>query len=450
MMSAVNKYWGPKPKLIRWIYTSIIRPRITYSAMTWGHSAQSYTKTRQLKQINRLASLMMSPTRKTTPTTALEIINDLMPLNLYITKISLAAYSRIAPKLDWRGQSLKNKTQVGHIKHLEIIYEAATQNHIDVDTTYYQKPPLEQNYIININPLLGTKPPKLTQINVYTDGSKTKDGTGAGFVIQIGKDKLMHTESINLPQETSIFHAEIKAIEQAAKFLINNHQHKQKYIKIFCDSQAALKALRAPIIYSLTVLQCHNRLIDLANLTRKLTLTWIKAHVGHPGNELADEYAKIGTIDTSNWQHINKTKTNISNLIEDYMYKKWLIAWEKQPGCRQTKYFYPSPSKIMYKRTCKLARSQLTLIIQIITGQNKLNYLSHKINPHISELCRFCEEEDETFIHLLSECPVFTDLRIEVFKCRAFISLEEWKPHQLLKFAQHPQIYAALTSDVEY
>ena len=42
MMAAVNKYWGPKPKLIRWIYTAIIRPRITYSAFTWGHSTQTY------------------------------------------------------------------------------------------------------------------------------------------------------------------------------------------------------------------------------------------------------------------------------------------------------------------------------------------------------------------------------------------------------------------------
>ena len=89
---------------------------------------------------------MMCPTRKTTPTTALEIINDLMPLNLYITKISLAAFSRIAPKLDWRGQSLKNKTQIGHIKHMELVYEAATQNQIDVDTTHHQEQPQEQNY----------------------------------------------------------------------------------------------------------------------------------------------------------------------------------------------------------------------------------------------------------------------------------------------------------------
>ena len=137
-------------------------------------------------------------------------------------------------------------------------------------------------------------------------------------------------------------------------------------------------------------------------------------------------------------------------MIAEYMYKEWLIAWEKQPGCRQTKYFYPCPSKQIYNQTSKLARSQLTLLIQTVTGQNKLNYLSHKINPQISELCRFCEEESETFIHLLSECPVFTQLRLEVFETRAFTTLSKWKPHQLLKFAQNPQIFEALTSEVEY
>ena len=158
----------------------------------------------------------------------------------------------------------------------------------------------------------------------------------------------------------------------------------------------------------------------------------------------------MGTIDTTNWQPINTTKTNIINMIEEHMYKEWLIAWEKQPGCRQTKYFYPRPSKLIYKQTSKLARSQLILLIQTITGQNKLNYLSHKINPAISELCRFCEEECETFIHFISECPVFIQLRLEVFSTRAFTNLTAWKPYQLLKFAQHPQIFEALTSDVEY
>ena len=40
------------------------------------------------------------------------------------------------------------------------------------------------------------------------------------------------------------------------------------------------------------------------------------------------------------------------------------------------------------------------------------------INPEYisSELCRFCEEEDETFAQLLNECPCFNTYRREILK----------------------------------
>ena len=39
-------------------------------------------------------------------------------------------------------------------------------------------------------------------------------------------------------------------------------------------------------------------------------------------------------------------------------------------------------------------------LIELITGQNNLNYVQSKNNPgYISELCRYCEEEEETFAH---------------------------------------------------
>ena len=85
IMNALNKTWGPKPSMVRWIYTSIVRTRTTYAAMVWSHSINTKAKIKKLQQINRLATMMMAPARRSTPTKALEIINNLIPLDIYGT-----------------------------------------------------------------------------------------------------------------------------------------------------------------------------------------------------------------------------------------------------------------------------------------------------------------------------------------------------------------------------
>ena len=42
----------------------------------------------------------------------------------------------------------------------------------------------------------------------------------------------------------------------------------------------------------------------------------------------------------------------------------------------------------------------MTLFIHTITGINNLNYTNSIIIPDYTPLCRFCEEEDESFEHL--------------------------------------------------
>ena len=59
--------------------------------------------------------------------------------------------------------------------------------------------------------------PKQSQINIYTDGSKTKNHAGAGIAI-IKHGNLRHTESIKLKSHITIFQAEAKAICEAARW----------------------------------------------------------------------------------------------------------------------------------------------------------------------------------------------------------------------------------------
>ena len=84
--------------------------------------------------------------------------------------------------------------------------------------------------------------------------------------------------------------------------------------------------------------------------------------------------------------------------------------------------------------------------VEITTGQNNLNYIQSKIH-NISPLCRFCEEEDETFYHILTECPCFNTLRSECLLARN-TGIEDWTVKEILKFAKTPVIKHALSFDI--
>ena len=99
---------------------------------------------------------------------------------------------------------------------------------------------------------------------MYTEGSKTKQGAGSGYVILSGKDKVLHTKSINLTGEASILQAELIAIQEAAKHLQTQEDTNGLYIKFFSDSQAALQALNSNNCKAQTVKKTYDALKALA------------------------------------------------------------------------------------------------------------------------------------------------------------------------------------------
>ena len=92
-----------------------------------------------------------------------------------------------------------------------------------------------------------------------------------------------------------------------------------------------------------------------------------------------------------------------------------------------------------------IAQTNTTMYVELITGQNNLNYVQSKMKE-ISPECRFCEEEDETFPHILNECPVFRQRRCDILLDEAK-TLDEWKVDKIMKFANHISIQTALSFD---
>ena len=135
-----------------------------------------------------------------------------------------------------------------------------------------------------------------------------------------GKDTLLHAESINLTGNASIFQAELLAIQAAATHMLTREDTYNQYVKTFSDSQAALQALKAKHCKAQTVKDTHDALNDLELQTKQVRLAWIKAHIGLDGNELADEYAKLGTVDHTTQINTHTTYKEIRAATREYVY----------------------------------------------------------------------------------------------------------------------------------
>ena len=120
----------------------------------------------------------------------------------------------------------------------------------------------------------------------------------------------------------------------------------------------------------------------------------------------------------------------------------WSSDWKEEQTCRQTKQFHPIPDSNRSKNIIKLARSQLSLYIKIVTGHNNLAYHTSKLDPTIDPQCGLCEEEPETFYHFITNCP-------RLWQTRKDTGIDEedsetWTPERLLEFARVPAIEALL------
>ena len=92
----VGRAWGLNATSMRWIYTAMIRPVITYACTSWVGGVNKQYLAKKLSKVQRLARPMISSAFPSTPTGASEMLLNIMPMNEFIVSEAVKGSHRIS------------------------------------------------------------------------------------------------------------------------------------------------------------------------------------------------------------------------------------------------------------------------------------------------------------------------------------------------------------------
>ena len=437
LRNAIGSIWGPSPRALKWAYNTVILSSLCYGSVVWARTAQAKQFQDKLEKLNRLCALTMMPARKSTPTAGLEMILDMKPLDLKIEESALKALTQVLPQSfsKWDGMSTttpsSKKMTFGHLRWgIHRLQSMGVYSKCFDQTNELN---LNKGYEVDLESFKSGLPESSTEVCVYTDGSKMTSNAGFGYGVSCGMEMIAEGNG-QLGKNNSVFQAEILGIKAACDDITNSMNLKE--VTFFSDSQAAIAALNDLKVKSKTVLSCVKSLNFLGQ-SCKIQIKWIKAHCGHPGNEFADYAAKVGTTNSNNRFDIKPPMSWAKNKIAQFINKIWIKRWTNLTDCRQTRIWFPSPNKNQSRILTNQSRRDLGLLVQMITGHNRLRRHESLINPNIDPICRWCNEDEETSWHVISECPALWRARRTVFGYHLIQNPpQNWHVRNLQKFLQ--------------
>ena len=419
--------WGADRTTLLQLYRSLIRSKLDYGSIVYGSARKSYLA--MLDPIHHQGLRLALGAFRTSPTASLYVEADEPSLNTRREKLSLQYAIRIAenisnpahdvtfqPKYTELYESKPNFIKSFGVRTLPVL-ESAGINFKNIDKTFtpnvpawcINKPKLlfdlhsgkksETSSIIMKSNFQELKSHYMDYKHIYTDGSKDDMKVGCAVV----SDDF--SETMRIPDGSSIFTAEAKAIDLALD-LIADCETSNKFI-IFSDSLSVLKSLdhtssKNPQIQKL--LEKHHELSEL----NEIVYCWIPSHIGIAGNESVDQKAK----DSLNFNPTNFTipYANFKSFINRYILNKWQILWNNSVG---NKLFEIKPVIGQSQPVVRNVRQEEVVLARLRIGHTRITH-SYLLKREEPPYCFGCDTLF-TVRHFLLECGDFSHIRNKYF-----------------------------------
>ena len=419
--------WGADRTTLLQLYRSLIRSKLDYGSIVYGSARKSYLA--MLDPIHHQGLRLALGAFRTSPTASLYVEADEPSLNTRREKLSLQYAIRIAennsnpafdvtfqPKYTDLYESKPNFIKSFGVRTLPVL-ESAGINFKNIDKTFtpnvpawcINKPKLlfdlhsgkksETSSIIMKSNFQELKSHYTDYKHIYTDGSKDDMKVGCAVI----SDDF--SETMRIPDGSSIFTAEAKAVDLALDF-IADCETSNKFV-IFSDSLSVLKSLdhtssKNPQIQKL--LEKHHDLSEF----NEIVYCWIPSHIGIAGNESVDQKAK----DSLN---LHPTKfsipyANFKSFINKYILDKWQILWNNSVG---NKLFEIKPVLGQSHPVVRNVRQEEVVLVRLRIGHTRITH-SYLLKREEPPYCFGCDTLF-TVRHFLLECGDFSHIRNKYF-----------------------------------
>jgi ribonuclease HI len=442
MRSVSGQSWGASRMALLTIYKALIRSRLDYGCEAF-YTASDY----ELQRLDKIQSKCLRLSCGAMCSTAINALQQEcgeMPLALRRKRLLLrfAGKVRANPQnpagdvtvYNWRADARSYQPGKETVYAILQQYEAGTgRAHLAPRPLeappWHMCPPrtdlsLNQRISKKLTPAavmkseaLGVLAKYTETVRIFTDASKL---TGAGVAAAFYVQDIEFGESRRMEDSTSIYAAELAAIQMAVDWLIHQQQQQQQQqlheemqqqeqmqqqqqktsAAIFTDSMSIVTSLAEQRSAS-NPTALARLLVSIDQLDPPPTFVWIPSHVGVKGNEIADQLAKSAATSHEVELQVPAEIKDEYSRIETFILDEWQALYNSSISGANYRMLEPTVSskgKLVEKN-----RKKETVISRLRLGKCRLNAYLHEIHRHPDGLCELCQEA-ETIEHLLLRC----------------------------------------------
>jgi hypothetical protein len=309
---------------------------------------------------------------------------------------------------------LKQRAIEYYVKHgilTDACYEYFREENIDLNNVhkpfpFYKLPHPASVQALDITLEQIESLPTEDQTIIFTYGSKTTEGVGAGFCALKNK-QIIKKAKFKLASYCTIFQVNLFVVLQSLIFI----NHKFKYssrVLIITESITTLKSLKDTKSVTQLVQQIFKESVIIQERGIRLSFTWICSYNENQWRDLAKSLAKAGATAHRSIDYDIIPMSYIKRIIYKKNLELWNTRWLNTPNGATTKKYFPT---VFDRQKVNKTFDANYYVTQFLTNHGSFNAYLHRFTIRDDQSCTHCHALIANAEHIIYDCPEYQQLR---------------------------------------